>query len=155
MLHLAAAQASVQPIATADISRAHLDHALTLRETQTLAFLRSRAVMVRVAPRVEPFHFCALIETNPHLAAEAYADGALHVLPKAIGRPVVFRRDGAQAPSFDESWVLGILAACDRDDEASVRFGVASRCAAAFRRPLAFLFKGLASRLDEVAGTLS
>lgn len=155
MLHLAAAQASVQPAATTEIARGHVEHTLSAREVQQLAVLRERAVMVRVAPRVEPFHCCALIEANPHCEVTAYGDAILHVLPQALGRSVLFRRLGGQRPSFDEGWALNLLAVCGRGDEASVRFALGSRCAHAFQRPLAFLFKGLASRLEDRDGALS
>ena len=102
----------------------------------------------QLAPRVDPFRYCALIEAAPDRAAGAYADGLLHVLPRALGRPLLVRRPGAAGPSFDEAWIVGLVEAVRRDDAASAGFALASRVPKPFRRPLAFLFHGLARRLD-------
>lgn len=152
MLHLAASHATIGRAVATEGARDRGQPILSAREAARLAFLRERALRVRVAPRVEPFRFCALIEADPQREVTAYADAVMHVLPQAVDRPVLFRRPGAQAPSFDESWALGVLAACARGDEASVRFALGARCAGPLRRPLAFLFKGLAARLDDVDG---
>ncbi|MEM6422820.1 MAG: hypothetical protein AAF698_09545, partial [Pseudomonadota bacterium] len=142
MLHLAATQDSVPQGSATDAARGQVNRTPSEQEVQQLGFLRARALRVRVAPRVEPFHFCALIEADPHREAASYADALMHVLPQAIGRPILFRRPGIQSPSFDEAWVLSIVASAQRGDEASLLFALASRCAAPFRRPIAFLVKG-------------
>ncbi|MEL6775511.1 MAG: hypothetical protein AAFS07_14060 [Pseudomonadota bacterium] len=149
MAALAVVTDTQTPVSADGVARASLDAVLTSDDWRLLAMLRERAVMARVSPRVEPFHFCALIEANPAAAVEGFADAVMHVLPQAMGRPVLFRRPGPQGPSFDEIWVLGVLDACVRGDETSLRFALNARCSLALRRPLAFVFKGLAARLDQ------
>lgn len=148
MLHLAASHDAVIPVspheAAGNDPRPITDEAAI----QLLHLLRARAIDTQLAPRVEPFHFCALIEATPDRAAEAYLDGLLHVLPQALGRPLLIRRPGPARASFDEAWIIGLIEAAARDDTASLRFAIASRVARAYRRPIGFLVKGLACRLD-------
>ncbi|MEM6486995.1 MAG: hypothetical protein AAF677_01800 [Pseudomonadota bacterium] len=129
------------------------DPAPTLDATSLalLQVVRARAIDAQLAPRVEPYRFCALIEASPDRAAESYIDGLLHVLPQALGRPVLIRRPGPAPTSFDEAWLIGLIMAARRGDQASVRFGLASRVHRPFRRSLGFLVVGIAGRLEAVA----
>lgn len=112
-----------------------------------LQYIRSRAVRAQLAPRVEPFRFCALIEATPDNTADVFADALLKVLPRALGRPMLIRRPCASSASFDEVWLVGLIMSRRRSDHASVIFGLQARVSKAYRRSLAFLVTGLAERV--------
>jgi len=121
---------------------------LDARDRAVLDALRRRAADARLAPRIEPFRFCALIEATPEREAGAYLDAVLRVLPAALDRRVAVHHPGAAALTFDEAWLIGTLRAFRDGDEASAAFALASRVARPMRRPLGFLLRSLAERLD-------
>ncbi|MEM9784097.1 MAG: hypothetical protein AAF899_16680 [Pseudomonadota bacterium] len=151
MLHLAASRDLIDVLPSKHVVGDNQGPLTEPADVLLLGKLREQAIDAQLAPRVEPFHFCAVIEASPDRAAGAYLAGLLHVLPKAIDRPLLIRRPGAILPSFDEAWILGMVSAMRRDDAASLRFAIASRVERPFRRPLAFIIRGLADRLDEIA----
>jgi hypothetical protein len=110
--------------------------------------LRRLAMENRLAPRVEPERECALLRTAPEAAAVAYARALLRILPAATGRRIAFHRPGAACLTFDEAWLLRLLAALAEGDAASAQFAIRSRIGRAMRGPVRFLAAGLAARLD-------
>lgn len=154
MMHLAVSHDTATPRAPWARSGAAADlHPITdPAERALLERLRTASVSVQLAPRVEPFKFCALIEAAPDREADAYLDALLRVAPGALGRPLLIRRQGAAGPSFDEAWLLALISAARRGDTASLRFAVASRTRSdtdgrALSRSLGFIATGLAGRL--------
>ncbi|MEL6268065.1 MAG: hypothetical protein AAFR52_20920 [Pseudomonadota bacterium] len=148
MVHLAASRDVVIPGSRYAVAGRDPGTAPTATDDTLLQLLRTRAINTQLAPRVEPFRFCALIATAPDRGACSYVDGLLHVLPQALGRPLLVRRPGGATPSFDEAWIIGLIASMKRGDGASIQFALASRVSKPFRRPLAFILNGLSRRLD-------
>ena len=113
-----------------------------------LGFVRRIAGASRLCRFEEPERVCALLQVQPRAAAEAYGAALIRLMPKALGRRVVFHRPHSGAPSFDEAWLLGLLRSAREGDEDSLRFAIASRAGRQFRAPMRFLAEGLAARID-------
>lgn len=121
-------------------------------ESETLRALRRIAGQSRLTRFQDPEAACNLLQTQPAAAAEAYGAALLRLLPKAMGRRVVFHRPGAGPCSFDEAWLLALLRAVRRGDQDSLHFALASRVERRFHAPIKFLVDGLARRIDSLAG---
>jgi hypothetical protein len=67
----------------------------------------------------------------------------------ALGRRVVFHRPGAREMTFDEAWLLRLVASIRTGDSDSLAFALASRVPRPLRAPVLFLAEGLANALDE------
>lgn len=109
---------------------------------------RLRCIMgcSRAARRLELFHACALLSTQPDCAFDAYAQALLRCLGREVGRPLIIYRTGAQERSFDEDWILRCLDRCTAGDGASLAFLIGRRVPKPSRRQVTFLIKGLEAR---------
>ncbi|WP_116085267.1 hypothetical protein [Tropicimonas sp. IMCC34011] len=123
--------------------------ALTPDLAARLARLRVAALRCRVSTRLDFTEACALIGRGGAQDGRT-ADALLRVLGEGLGRLPVFFRPGAGDLSFDERWLVALLSALDRGDEASATFLLKSRIAPHYRRFLGFLAAQVATA-DEVA----
>lgn len=112
--------------------------------------LRLLALRCRSAARLDLFQACALLSTDRDIAANAYADALFRTLDQGLGRPPRIFVPGCRELSFDERWLMALIAATENGDEASRTFLLASRLRPEARRALAFLVKNLTDRLDTV-----
>ena len=74
----------------------------------------------------------------------ARAQALVRILPEALGRRPAIRRPGEPILSFDEAWLLALLAAGARGDAASAAFLLRSRALPGSRGAVATLAQGLA-----------
>lgn len=108
-----------------------------------LALLRISALECRAARRLRLEEARARLAGTPDADAAAFAEALVRTLPEALGRRLEIRRPGPAAPSFDEAWLLALLAAADRGDRASTAFLLRSRAAPRAWSSLAALARGL------------
>jgi hypothetical protein len=81
-------------------------------------------------------------------AGTAFAAALIRTLSQGLGRPLVFFKPGSREVSFDERWLIALVAAVQKRDEPSFEFLIRSRLARHTHRPTAFLARNLAMRLD-------
>ncbi|MEM8850396.1 MAG: hypothetical protein AAGE03_10210 [Pseudomonadota bacterium] len=117
------------------------------RPVPGLALLRDAALACRIAPRRDPQAACALIW--PEAAAGCYARALLQALPGLMGRRTVIWGPGSAGQSFDEAWLMAILAAVARRDADSLRFLTERRLRPGGAETVLFLIRGLMARLDK------
>lgn len=108
-----------------------------------LALLRICAVECRAARRLGLPEARAQLAACSEVDAPAYAEALVRTLPEALGRRLEIRQPGATTPSFDEAWMLALLAATDRRDAPSVAFLLRSRAMPRSWSSLATLAGGL------------
>jgi len=109
--------------------------------------LRWVALGCRAAARVDLFEACAVLSSDRHVADTAHAEVLVKGMSQAIGKPAVFYRPGVAEISFDEAWILRIVAAMDGGDDASLLFLLRSRVHPAACRNLGFLLRNARDRL--------
>lgn len=111
--------------------------------------VRRLAMDCRLAPRLDADRYCALLRAEKGPAGAAHLSGLMRLLPIALGRRAVFHRPGAREMTFDEAWLLRLVASIRAGDRDSVAFALASRVPRHLRAPIRFLAEGLANALDE------
>ena len=111
-----------------------------------LALLRVCALECRAARRLGLAEACARLSGEGAAApAPTRAEALVRTLPEALGRRLAIRRPGEPRLSFDEAWLLALLAASARRDAHSVAFLLRSRALPRSWRALAVLVRGLAA----------
>ena len=115
---------------------------------QALNKLRLLAVKCRARRRIDLFHACQMLSDDKQEAGIAFADALIRTLSQGLDRAPVFFRPGTAETSFDERWLMSLVAAAREDDAPSFEFLVRSRLARHTHRPTAFLARNLALRLD-------
>lgn len=115
---------------------------------QALSKLRRLALKCRARRRLDLFRACQMLSEDRKEAGIAFADALIRTLSQGLGRSPVFFRPGAHEVSFDERWLMSLIAAARDDDEPSFEFLIRSRLARHTHRPTAFLARNLALRLD-------
>ncbi|SLN24071.1 hypothetical protein ROJ8625_00986 [Roseivivax jejudonensis] len=115
-----------------------------------LDMLRRTAARCRAAPREDLFRACALLGADPSSSAPTYAEALFRTLDQGIDRPANIFKPGCPGLSFDERWLIALISAFRRGDEASATFLTERRLAKASRRSIGFLARGLARGLDSV-----
>ncbi|SFE29512.1 hypothetical protein [Roseivivax sediminis] len=117
-------------------------------EAALLDMLRRTAARCRATPRADLFRACALLGAERSVAAPRFAEALLRTLDQGLGRPVRIYKRGSTELSFDERWLLALIAAFRRDDDASATFLVSRRLTHASRRSIGFLARGLSMGLE-------
>ncbi|MDJ1008470.1 MAG: hypothetical protein QNJ13_11660 [Paracoccaceae bacterium] len=119
-----------------------------VRETSTdfpaevrgcLGPLRLAALGCRSAARFDVFDGCARLAGASAPSAEEVARTLVRALPEALGQRPVLHRPGVGALTFDEAWLLRVLAARCAGDDHTLAFLLNSRVAPAMVRQIAFL----------------
>lgn len=112
----------------------------------TLNALRVVALSCRVAARDDLFQACAMLSQTKAVARDAHARALVKCLREALGKAPIFYRPGEKHMSFDEAWLLRLIAATEANDGDSVTFLIASRIPPIHRRHIAFLARGIAAQ---------
>ncbi len=86
-----------------------------------------------------------------HRGEEAIALAFLGVVAAGLGTTLRMHRPGARRPSFDEAWMLRLLAAIRAEDWDTVAFALASRLPQAARRQVRQLAGELSDCIDNLA----
>ncbi|SER47174.1 hypothetical protein SAMN04490244_101167 [Tranquillimonas rosea] len=132
-----------------DTTAPHGAHALPEADRALLNRLRLSALRCRAASRTDLFQACALLGTDPEAGAPAFAEALVRTLDQGLGRRPILYRPGAADLSFDERWLISLVAALRRGDEASATFLLNSRLVHGARRSLGFLAARLARLMWE------
>lgn len=111
-----------------------------------LAHLRLAALSCRTAPRTNLFEACATLSLDREKAKTASLDILVRCLSQAMAQAPTFYRPGAERLSFDEAWLVQLVASVQRADLDSFEFLLRSRVIARSRRQLAFLLYRVAER---------
>lgn len=115
---------------------------------ERLDWLRRIGAACRCGARTDLFRACAVLSEDRDTAAEAYARALLGALPTGRLR---FYQPGTHEVSFDEAWLVSLLDAAGRGDEASLTFLLARRLPAHTRRSVGYLVMNLSRKLDIAA----
>ena len=110
--------------------------------------LRIAALRCRAAARLDLFRACALLGAERVADAPVFADALLRTLEQGLAARPAFYAPGSEELSFDESWLMSLIAALRDDDMASATFLINSRIAPHARRSLGFLAAGVARGLE-------
>lgn len=113
-----------------------------------LSLLRVLMRTCRAKARMPIFEACALLHHSPAQSAQVYADALLRALAQALHKPPIIHSVAAQDRSFDEDWLLALLAAITREDHTSATFLLRARLPLHYRRSVGWLAVQLAARLD-------
>jgi len=100
--------------------------------------LRLVGLRCRAARKAPPIEACRLIAEDDGGAPPAL-EMLMRSLPQALGRAPVLFAPGTAELSFDEAWLLQLIAALRAGDVSSVAFLLRSRVALHARRGLVFL----------------
>lgn len=122
-------------------------------QEQRLDALRRQAARCRTAERLDLFQACSLLLPDRRRAPEVYARALLRTLGQALGRRPVILGPGAVQRSFDELWLLQMIARLECGDTDSFTFLVSRRVPHAYRRSVAFLIHGLITPPEDFSGT--
>lgn len=114
-----------------------------------LSMLRLLMRTCRAKARLPVFEACAMLSDTPSQSAQVYADALLRVLAQALPTPPVIHALAAPERSFDENWLLALLTAIRRGDQASARFLLRTRLPLHYRRSVGWLAAQLVDRLDQ------
>jgi len=121
-------------------------------QEQRLDALRRQAARCRTAERLDLFQACSLLSPDRRRAPEVYARALLRTLGQALGRRPVIHGPGAVQRSFDELWLLQMIARLECGDTDSFTFLVSRRVPHAYRRSVAFLIHGLIAPPEDLPG---
>ncbi|MEO0484342.1 MAG: hypothetical protein AAF092_00370 [Pseudomonadota bacterium] len=91
--------------------------------------LRFLAQTCRATARLDLQEACALIHADRCRERDALAAALIRVLSQVMDRRVVFLSPGAPEMTFDEQWLLRVLACAANRDTPSVEFLLRSRVA--------------------------
>ncbi|QBF30467.1 hypothetical protein CFI11_04465 [Thalassococcus sp. S3] len=115
-----------------------------------LNHLRLTALGCRCAARADLFEACALLSSDKGQARDAYAEALIRCLGQALDNPPLFFRPGVSEVSFDEAWLMRLVAAFQGDDTASAAFLICSRVPKVHRRNLAFLAHSVSDQFRQI-----
>ncbi|EKE44028.1 hypothetical protein OCGS_2009 [Oceaniovalibus guishaninsula JLT2003] len=113
-----------------------------------LDVLRRAALVGQARPRSDLFRACALLSTTPCRTRASFVEALLGTLAQGLDRRPVFYRPGSDETSFDERWILALVAAIRGGDGHSTDFLIRSRIAHPARRLVTFLVSGIACASD-------
>lgn len=117
--------------------------ALSADERIDLDRLRWLALRSLVSPKPDFERACFLLAGEAGVSLDRFANAFFRGLADKARRPMEFYRPGTRGVSEDEMWLIRLLAACRRSDEAGIRALVAWRVAPDGRRWLRFLAVGI------------
>lgn len=118
-------------------------------DTALLNRLRLQNLRCRAAARTDLHGLYTQLAAGGDAEPSAFVEALLLTLGQSPGgHGLQLFRPGAPEISFDERWLLSLIAALRRGDEASASFLLQSRIGRQDRRPVAFLAGGVARHLD-------
>ncbi|MEL6609634.1 MAG: hypothetical protein AAFO93_12060 [Pseudomonadota bacterium] len=104
-----------------------------------LNHLRVVGMGCRASARANLFEACALLTSERGMARTGYVDVLMRCLKEAIGKQPQIFSPGTESLSFDEAWLIELIEAAARGDEASFAFLLQSRVRPHARRNMTFL----------------
>jgi len=120
-------------------------------DTALLNRLRLQNLRCRAAARTDLHALYTHLAATGDAEPSAYVEALLLTLGQAPGgHGLKLFRPGASETSFDERWLMSLISALRRGDEASASFLLQSRIGRNDRRPVAFLANRVARHLDMV-----
>lgn len=127
---------------------APLSYDLSDQDREMLNRLRWVARRCRSAARVDLFEACAILSTDRDVADTAHAEVLMKSLSQVLGKAPVFYRPGVGEVSFDEAWLMRVMAALRSDDDASLVFLLRSRVRPSACRNLGYLIRSVSERFS-------
>ena len=121
---------------------------LSAEEFGFLNYLRFISMRCRAKPRTDLFEACALLHVSQSASQEAHAEALMRCLNEALCKSARLCATGTSELTFDESWLVQLGCASARQDEASLRFLLASRVAHENRRLIRFLVARVSEYFD-------
>ena len=106
---------------------------------ELLNHLRFKAMQCRSKPRTDLFQACALLQVTRSASCEAHAEALMRCLAEALGKSPRLYAPGTVEMTFDETWLVELVRANARDDQASQSFLLGSRVLPEHRRLVRFL----------------
>lgn len=125
--------------------------AIAERDAPLLRALRRLAQESLLAPRGDLDHACALLAADPAAEARRYALALFRSFADLSDRPLSLRPVGCPRASFDETWLLALIARLAAGDPGAEHL-IAFRIPFSRRRRMRFLAKGLARGAPRLAG---
>lgn len=124
------------------------EHSRSPQVDATLTMLRVLMRSCRAKAHMPVFEACALLYHRDGQSPQVYADALLRALGQALPKPPVVHTVATRERSFDENWLLALLDAIARDDQASATFLLRARLPLHYRRSVGWLAAQLVARLD-------
>lgn len=113
-------------------------------EREILSRLRVVALSCRASAHSDLFATCAGVATSRTLTRPVAEQALVRGLRVSLGREPVWFRPGVEAVSFDEAWLLRLIACQHAGEWENVSFLVASRVPRVWRRETQILVAALA-----------
>ena len=110
--------------------------------------LRLLAARAQCASRIDAFKACSLLSAERTVAAAGYAEALLRLASQTFGRAPVLYQPGAHEVSADEAILLRLVTSARDADEDSLRFLSGRFLSREISRPMIFLCRNLAKRLE-------
>ena len=96
-------------------------HSLAPAATAALEKLRAMALKCRANRRLDLDRACRMLSSDSGEAGRAFASALVRTLSQGLGRAPVFYKPGSREVSFDERWLISLMAAVQHDDDAQLR----------------------------------
>ncbi len=122
----------------------------TPRSISVINHLRMVALQCRALPQQNMVHACAMLALDGGEAMQAHARVLMRSLPQAMNKRPILRAPGNTDYSFDETWLMGLIEALERDDDDSFVFLIKSRIDPIAQRNMAFLIRAISDRFSQV-----
>ncbi|SES06676.1 hypothetical protein SAMN04490244_105167 [Tranquillimonas rosea] len=119
--------------------------AQTGEDRTLLAHLRLEALQCRAAARLDLTDACLHLSATREVSGTEAVRALVRTLDQALGRAPRFFRPGSIDRSFDEAWLMALVHAVQRGDEASATFLLRSRVAPSALRSTIFLLSRVAT----------
>lgn len=113
--------------------------------------LRWLALRSLIAPKPDLERACFLLAGEADVSLERYSIAFFRGLAGKARRPMAFYRPGAKGVSDDEMWLLQLVAAWRKGEDAGARALVAWRVRPDGQRWLRFLSAGMVRALDRLS----
>ncbi|MEL7466599.1 MAG: hypothetical protein AAFN79_21175 [Pseudomonadota bacterium] len=117
-------------------------------DVSVLNKLRLLAARARCASKIDAFGVCSLLNADPTAAAAGYAEALLRLAAQGLGHAPIVYHPGTDEVSRDEAVLLRLIASARDGDEDSLRFLAGRLLAREAARPMIFLCRNLAERLE-------
>lgn len=119
-------------------------------DLQLLNKLRLLSARARCAPRIDAFTTCSLLGGLPMGSAASYAEALLRLSAQNFDRPPVLYHPGSSDLSRDEAVLLRLIISARDEDEDSLQFMARRWLSRDLARPILFLCRNLARRLESL-----
>ena len=98
------------------------NYTLSSEELELLDVIRREAKQARSMPKIDVFKTCELVQLDLETLTPELLSIFIRSLPQAFGRSTHFLPTGTLELSWDEKWLISLVAAISRADYDSVLF---------------------------------